>query len=132
MGPMLRSSVLLFCLLFGLTAGYAQASCGSSHPCVDVSWTPGTGGASTASYNVKRATTSGGPYTTIANVGAPTTAYTDLSGPGNVLTEGTVYFYVFSAVNSGGESPNSTETSARIPVTPTLPPTPINPTATAH
>src|SRR5207244_3520807 len=44
-------------------------------------------------YRVKRATTSGGPYTTIAS---PTSAiYVDTT-----LTNGTTYYYVVTAVNS--------------------------------
>ncbi|WP_152393338.1 cellulase family glycosylhydrolase [Paenibacillus guangzhouensis] len=60
------------------------------------------------SYNVKRSTTSGGPYTTLA-VGVTGTSYTDTG-----LTNGTTYYYVVSAVNSVGESPNS----AQVGVTP--------------
>ncbi len=55
---------------------------------------------------MKRATTSGGPYT---QVSAPTsTTSTDTS-----LTNGTTYYYVVSAVNSAGESPNSAQVSAK-------------------
>jgi len=61
-------------------------------------------GAST--YNVKRSTTNGGPYTTVKN-GAATTSYTDTG-----LTNGTTYYYVVSAVNSAGESANSAQASA--------------------
>lgn len=50
-----------------------------------------------ASYNVYRATVSGGPYTLLVNVTA--TSYTD---PISVLTPGTTYFYVVRAVNSVG------------------------------
>ena len=51
---------------------------------------------------MKRATVSGGPYSTIAS---PTTAgYTDIA-----VTGGTSYYYVVSAVNSFGESADSTE-----------------------
>ncbi|SPE25524.1 conserved exported hypothetical protein [Acidobacteriia bacterium SbA2] len=61
--------------------------------------------AAATSYNVKRSTTTGGPYTT---VNSPTgTSYTDMG-----LTDGTKYYYVVSAVNAGGESANSTEVSA--------------------
>ena len=75
------------------TAGNAQVS---------LTWNVSSGA---TSYYVKRSTTSGGPYT---QVGAPTaTDYTDTG-----LTNGTPYFYVVSAVNSGGESANSTEASA--------------------
>ncbi len=60
---------------------------------------------------MKRATTSGGPYTQIA---APTsTSYGDTS-----LTNGTTYYYVVSAFNSAGESPDSAQTTVR-PVAPT-------------
>jgi aryl-phospho-beta-D-glucosidase BglC (GH1 family)/fibronectin type 3 domain-containing protein len=58
-----------------------------------------------ASYNVKRATVSGGPYSTIANVTG--TGYTNTG-----LSNGTTYYYVVSAVNAGGESANSAQTSA--------------------
>jgi fibronectin type 3 domain-containing protein len=80
------------------TAGNAQVS---------LTWTPSAGA---TSYNVKRSTTTGGPYTKIAS---PTAAnYTDTG-----LTNGTKYFYVVSAVNATGESANSAEDSA----TPTAP-----------
>src|SRR4029077_5243963 len=59
------------------------------------------------SYNVKRATISGGPYTTISSTGTvATNSYTDTG-----LTNGTTYYYVVSAVNGGGEGPNSTQAS---------------------
>ncbi|HTS12715.1 MAG TPA: glycoside hydrolase family 44 protein [Candidatus Limnocylindrales bacterium] len=75
------------------TAGNAQVS---------LTWNASTGA---TSYHVKRATTSGGPYTQVA---APTgTSDTD-SG----LTNGTTYYYVVSAVNSAGESGNSSQASA--------------------
>src|ERR1700756_2074301 len=67
---------------------------------------------SATSYHVKRATVSGGPYSTIAS---PTSnSYTDTS-----LTNGTAYYYVVSAVNVNGESGNSGEKSATpaVPVT---------------
>src|ERR1700683_362173 len=82
------------------TAGNAQAS---------LSWTA-TSGAS--SYHVKRSATSGSE----TQISAPTSnSYTDTG-----LTNGTKYFYVVSAVNSGGESANSSEVNA----TPTAPPAP--------
>ncbi|MBI2946443.1 MAG: DUF1929 domain-containing protein [Verrucomicrobia bacterium] len=58
------------------------------------------------SYNVKRSTTSGGPYTTIAT-GVTGTTHRDTG-----LTAGTTYFYVVSGVNPQGESPNSNQASA--------------------
>ena len=67
-----------------------------------LSWSASTGA---TSYNVKRSTTSGGPYTTIAS--PTTTSYTDTG-----LTNGTTYYYVVSAVNAAGESANSAQVSA--------------------
>ena len=58
------------------------------------------------SYNVKRSTTSGGPYSLIAN-NVTGTSFTD-----STVTAGTTYFYVVSAVNPQGESPNSNQASA--------------------
>jgi len=70
-----------------------------------LSWNAVTGAADVLSYNVKRATVSGGPYTTVAtNVG--NLSYTDMSVGNN-----TNYYYVVSAVNALGESGNSIEAS---------------------
>ena len=80
---------------------------------VALSW---VASATATSYNVKRAAVSGGPYTNVA--AATTTSDTDSS-----LTNGTKYYYVVSAVNSSGESSNSSEVSATpvaaVPATPT-------------
>jgi O-glycosyl hydrolase len=79
----------------GLTAVPGNAQVG-------LSWTASPGA---TSYNVYRSTTSGGPYTAIAS---PTTAsYTDTT-----VANGTPYYYVVTAVNSSGESGNSSEVSA--------------------
>jgi fibronectin type 3 domain-containing protein len=96
-----------------------QATAGNAQ--VSLTWSASTGA---TSYNLKRSTTSGGPYTKISS---PTTAnYTDTS-----LTNSTKYFYVVSAVNSAGESANSSEVSAT-PTAPANPPvTPTNLQATA-
>jgi len=73
---------------------------------VTLSWNASSGA---SSYRVKRGTTSGGPYTQVA---APTaTGDTDTG-----LTNGTPYYYVVSAVNSVGESANSSQVNAT-PVT---------------
>jgi Glycoside hydrolase family 44/Fibronectin type III domain len=69
---------------------------------ISLSWTASAGA---TSYHVKRATTSGGPYTQVA---APTSASYVNTG----LTNGTTYFYVVSALNASGESSNSSQTSA--------------------
>ncbi|GIP08639.1 hypothetical protein J1TS5_08090 [Paenibacillus macerans] len=58
------------------------------------------------SYNVKRATSPGGPYIQLANVKG--TSYSDTT-----VTNGTTYYYVVSAVNRAGESANSPEKSIK-------------------
>lgn len=68
------------------------------------------------SYNVKRSETLSGPYQTIATTTTGAITYSDTG-----LQNGTTYYYAVSAVNAGGESPNSNEVS----VTPTAP-QPIN------
>ena len=70
---------------------------------VGLSWTGATGA---KSYNVKRGTKSGGPYTTIAP-SVTGTAYTDTG-----VTNGTTYYYVVTANTAAGESANSNEASA--------------------
>ena len=54
------------------------------------------------SYNLKRATTAGGPYTILTNL--VTTNYTDAA-----VTNGTTYYYVVSALNPAGEGANSVQ-----------------------
>lgn len=71
---------------------------------VDLSWDAVDGA---TSYNVKRSETAGGPYQTIVTTTTGAITYTDTG-----LQNGTTYYYVVSAVNAGGESPNSNEASA--------------------
>lgn len=79
---------------------------------VELNWaaSPGASG-----YNVKRTTTSGGPYTLVASE-IPEPSFTDTT-----VQHGLTYFYVVSAVNEGGESANSAEMSFT-PVSPPSPP----------
>ena len=70
---------------------------------VDLSW-DSVSGADT--YTVKRATSPGGPYTTIED-NISSTSFTDSS-----LTNGTTYYYVVSATNAMGEGNNSNEVAA--------------------
>ena len=88
----------------GLTAAPGNGS-------VTLTWTA-SGGATT--YSVKRGAVSGGPYTVLGSVAAtaPLT-FTDATA-----SNGSTYYYVVSASNSTGASPNSTEVS----VTPFAPP----------
>src|SRR5262249_57090648 len=58
------------------------------------------------SYNVKRERRTGGRYTTI---GSPASAgFTDMG-----VTNDVTYYYVVSAVNTGGESGDSSQASAK-------------------
>ena len=61
------------------------------------------------SYNIKRSTTTGGPYTTIAN-GVTGTNYADTS-----VSSGSGWYYVVSAMVGGNETPNSAEASLQYP-----------------
>ncbi|MDB6109038.1 MAG: type sorting protein [Pedosphaera sp.] len=70
---------------------------------VSLSWAAGSGA---TSYDVKRSTTSGGPYSTVASPTA--TSYLNTG-----LANNTTYYYVVSAVNASGESVNSTQASAK-------------------
>jgi len=79
---------------------------------VSLNWN-GVSGAT--GYNLRRATSSGGPYTIIA------TALTGTSYTNGSLSNGTSYYYVVTAVNGLAESSNSTMASAR----PTAPVTDI-------
>ena len=74
------------------TAGNAQ---------VALTWTPCRGA---TSYNVKRSTTSGGPYANVADRRHRRPTFTNTG-----LTNGTPYYYVVTALNASGESPISTQ-----------------------
>jgi len=98
----------------GLTATAADKQ-------ANLAWSASTGA---TSYNVKRSTTHGGPYTQLAS---PTiTSYADTG-----LTDGTTYYYVVSAVNATGESANSNEVSATPMAATTAPAAPTGVTASA-
>lgn len=83
-----------------------------SNSVVSLSWSAPTGA---TSFNIKRSGTSGSGYSTIAS-GITSTSFNDLS-----VTNGTTYYYVVSAVNAGGEGPNSSQTSATPNVLPSAP-----------
>lgn len=72
---------------------------------IDLSWNSVPGA---TSYSIKRATTGGGPYTTMANgQGTVFLSYADTG-----LTPGTTYYYVVTATNSMGASSLSAPASA--------------------
>lgn len=81
---------------------------------VDLTW---NGSTNANVYNLKRSTTSGGPYGVIG-AGLNVPAFTDTG-----LADGTMFYYVVSSSNPVGESANSSPVAAR-PVS--LLPTAIN------
>ena len=131
----LRASLLSVCALFlillfaacggGYSGGGGGGGGGGNPPATPtgLTATPGSGqvalswnaSAAATSYNVSRSTTSGGPYTQIANSIA--TNHTDAS-----LNNGTTYYYVVAAKNAYGTSANSAQVSS----TPALPLTNVN------
>jgi cellulose 1,4-beta-cellobiosidase len=78
---------------------------------IDISWSASVGA---SSYNVKRATVSGGPFTQLASTAA--LSYADASA-----AAGTTYYYVVSAVAPDGESANSAAVSAALVAVPSAP-----------
>ncbi|KJB86010.1 hypothetical protein AZ66_21255 [Paenibacillus sp. E194] len=62
---------------------------------------------SAASYNIMRSTVAGGSYKTIATVTGSTYDYVD-----SLVTNGTIYYYVVTAVSPQGEIGQSNEASA--------------------
>lgn len=113
---------------------FAQTGpCGTAPNCVVVvwSWAQAAGSGSATGFSILRSTTTGGPYTPVGAVtGTTTQTFTDLSGPGNVLTQGSAYFYVVEASGPGGNSSNGPEAVAKIPFLP--PNAPTTTTATGH
>lgn len=75
---------------------------------IHLDWSPSFGA---ATYIVRRATSSGGPYTTIA------TGLSETSFSNSGLPSGTTCYYVVSAVNAIGESANSAPAAATAPDT---------------
>jgi lysophospholipase L1-like esterase/fibronectin type 3 domain-containing protein len=69
---------------------------------VTLNWTASFGA---TNYNVKRATTEGGPYAIVGSLGS--TVFTNLG-----LINDTTYYFVVTAVGPGGESANSAEVNS--------------------
>lgn len=86
----------------------------TSSTLVNVSWTASPG--ANIVYNVKRATVSGGPYTTPTSgtcsnaVNSPLVSCNDASAQ-----PGVTYYYVITATTGGSASGNSSEASLTMP-----------------
>ncbi len=76
-----------------------------SSTAIRLTWTDNSN--NEANFIVGRSTTSGGPYTDIATLGANVTTYTNTG-----LTAGTTYYYVVRSSNGNGSSVNSAQASA--------------------
>jgi beta-glucosidase len=76
---------------------------------VSLSWNAASGA---ESYNVKRATVAGGPYSTVGTSATP-------SFVNGSLTNGTTYFFVTSAVNTCGAVSTESANSSSVSATPT-------------
>jgi len=70
-----------------------------------LTWTAATGA---TGYNLKRSSTSDGPYTTVVS-NTPATNYTDLN-----LSPGATFYYVVTALNPGDESASSVPASVTL------------------
>ncbi len=97
-----------------------------------LTWTAPVGGVAPQLYRIKQATTSGGPYTTVATIYAPPGETLATSAAIGGLTN-TAYYFVVTAVANGAESSASNEANA-VPLAPTptlAPPAPTAVSATA-
>ncbi len=70
---------------------------------IDLSWTDNS--SDELGFNIYRSLVGGGPYAFVDSVGAGVTTYMDMG-----LAASTQYFYVVTAFNNDGESPDSNET----------------------
>jgi fibronectin type 3 domain-containing protein len=86
----------------------ATAGAGQAHS-VTLSWTAST--STVSGYNIYRSTVSGSGFTKVNSSLVASSSFSDTT-----VQSGTTYFYVATAVDSGGdESANSNQASAAIP-----------------
>lgn len=105
-------SAAVFAQQHGLSLAWTAGTCPTGQTC-----------GATANYNVMRSTTSGGPYTQIAQTTGTVTTFLDTTG-----VPGTKYFYVIQALASGAPPAQSGEGSGVFPFPPA--PAPGPPTVT--
>ena len=105
LGPANGSCNVSEVIFYGVSVPVAPAGVGVTllNGVASLSWSAPT---YASTYNVKRATSSGGPYATVAS-GVSATGYND----GGLALGGT-YFYVVSAVSEAGEGANSVAVQA--------------------
>ncbi|WP_082548336.1 LamG-like jellyroll fold domain-containing protein [Massilia sp. Root335] len=96
----------LTCTRDAIAAGAAPSGLKARTPAgqVELSW---WGSAYGTSYNVKRATSTSGPWTTIASGITDLLTYTDNPGTGT-------WYYVVSAMTPGGETADSNRATAKV------------------
>jgi hypothetical protein len=113
----MKRIALLF--LFSTVAAFSQTQHG-----VSLTWAASSSCTVAAGngYNVKRSTTTGGPYTPV-NTTPPTVpcGVGSFLDPASGLTSGTKYFYVVTALVGGVESVNSNEASVTFLLQPNPP-----------
>ena len=99
------------------SAGPAGLTAVSGNNQVSLTWNPLLGA---TSYNLKRSTVSGGPYTTISTPGTVTgTSYVD-----NAVIGGTTYYYTISAATSLSETGETANSATEAGATPYCAPPP--------
>lgn len=98
-------------LLINVVLIFASAAIAQPHPSATLtwSWAQGTGDPATG-FHIQRASSSSGPYATVATTPVGTLTFTDTS-----VVVGLTYYYVVTAYNDAGDSSRSTEVACTIP-----------------
>jgi fibronectin type 3 domain-containing protein len=105
-----QSSVVTSAALAAAPSGLVV---GAGNAQISLNWTASVG---TTGYNVKRSTVNGGPYTTVNSAPVAASTFTDTG-----LTNGTLYYYIVTALDAGGESASSNQAAATPAVAPGAP-----------